>query len=969
MKTTSSSYISSFIWSVSALLRGDFKQSQYRNIILPFTLLRRLECVFEKHSNEFKVEFEKVKGLGLSDDESEKLLLKKLGLPFYNVSPVKLSNINPNNIKQDLTHYISSFSNDVRELFEQFQINQTIENLFDSQLLYGVINKFCELDLNPDIISDTEMGQAFEELIRLLAENSSESMGEHFTPRDIVKLTTSLIFIEDQEVLSQNGITRSIYDPTLGTGGFLSSAVDYIDSINPKVSINIFGQELNSESYVISKAIALIRGQNSDGIKLGDTLASDKLMANKFDYVLSNPPFGMSWQKIQNFINQEYTFDGIKGRFGAGLPRISDATLLFVLHAISKLKTIDEGGGRIGVIVNSSCLFTGDAGSGESEIRRFLLENDLLESIIALPQNMFFNTSVQPYILILSNRKTDSRKDKVQLINARELGLRLRKNIGSKTTELDQSAIDEILNIYSQNIVCLNSKVIDKKDFYYRKIKVKLNAKVYEYEKMPFNSNVDTYFEEELAEIYKGFAIDETYIDKVDNNIGIVGAELSFSAFDDHSELKGKQFRQYFKENGDDWDLAISKTWRKVILKGRETYTDDDLKSYYRFSINEEFDNDYLRYFFSSDKWKQWLITYMSTGAINAPNKHNTLRKKIDFPDIHEQREIASILDETTKWQNKLTIIEADIWRDSETNYALEKFKLPVDKELDSRLIEIAPYPFANIMHHYDSIKESDYKVRYELLLKLFECLAVFSVSVLLGHVEIKENKGAVIELFKKQKNFLKNATFGTWVKLNSLIKEKHSDDSIESLIVETLYSDKLNNLFEESLSLRNETSGHGSYPTKSAARDTFTKVEKIYYEFMSTFYSIFEKYSLVRPINSVWNEEHHIYELDDYSGLGCYPFGSKSILTSLPLVNEELYIVADKSSDDKIKLFPFVCLIDIEKDSGLEAFYFYSRIAEDTEGKQSTDNGFTFISHQQINKQKQIHTNKTLLSIFNDKQ
>jgi hypothetical protein len=355
----------------------------------------------------------------------------------------------------------------------------------------------------------------------------------------------------------------------------------------------------------------------------------------------------------------------------------------------------------------------------------------------------------------------------------------------------------------------------------------------------------------------------------------------------------------------------------------------------------------------------------MSTGAINTPNKYNTLRKKIDFPDIREQGEIASIFDEITKWQNKLAIIGADIWRVSETNYSLEKFKLPVEKELDSRLIEIAPYPFANIMHHYSSIKESDYKVRYELLLKLFECLAIFSVSILLGHVENKESKNMMLKLIKTQKNYLKNATFGTWVKLNNLIKEKYSDDSVESLLVEMLFSEKLNNLFAEALTLRNETSGHGSYPTKSTARKTFNRVEKIYYEFMSIFYSVFDKYSLIRPITSVWNEQHHIYEIDDYSGLGCYPFGSKSIFTSLPLVKDELYIIADKSSDDKIKLFPFVSLIDIEKDSGLEAFYFYSRMAEDTSEKQIPDSGFTYISHQQINKQTQIYTNQTLLSIF----
>lgn len=355
----------------------------------------------------------------------------------------------------------------------------------------------------------------------------------------------------------------------------------------------------------------------------------------------------------------------------------------------------------------------------------------------------------------------------------------------------------------------------------------------------------------------------------------------------------------------------------------------------------------------------------MSSGVINALNKYNTLRKKIDFPDIEEQREVASILDETRKWKNKLAIIEADIWRTSETNYLSEKFRLPVNQEVDSKLIDIIPYPLANIIHHYGSIKEEDYKVRYELLLKLLECLSIFSVSVLIGYVENEYGKDEVISLLRKQKRYIANATFGTWVKLCSLIKSKYTGDSVKSLLIETLFSEKLNSLFEKALMLRNETSGHGSYPTKSAARETFKQVEKIYIELMGIFYNVFDKYSLVRPISSIWTGEQHKYDLHDFSGLGCYPFGSKSISSNLPLMNDELYIIADKSSDDKIKLFPFVRLIDIETDSGLEAFYFYSRISEDNEGKQASENGFAFISHQQINKQKQIYTNDILQSIF----
>jgi len=311
-------------------------------------------------------------------------------------------------------------------------------------LLYKIVQKVRQMDLSPEAVSNHEMGLVFEELIRRFAESSNETAGEHFTPRDIVRLTTSLVFMEDDDVLTKEGIIRTIYDPTAGTGGFLSSGMEYVNELNPKAVIRAFGQELNPESYAICKADMLIKGQEVDNIKLGNTLSQDQLYADKFDYMLSNPPFGVDWKKIEKDIKDERSIKGFDGRFGPGLPRVSDGSLLFLMHLISKLRDASEGGARIGIILNGSPLFTGGAGSGESEIRRYILEADLLEAIIALPTDMFYNTGIATYVWILSNKKSDERKGKVQLINGVNLCGKMRKSLGSKRNVMDESDIATI---------------------------------------------------------------------------------------------------------------------------------------------------------------------------------------------------------------------------------------------------------------------------------------------------------------------------------------------------------------------------------------------------------------------------------------------------------------------------------------------------------------------------------------------
>ena len=453
MTNNNFSQVAAFIWSVADLLRGDCKQSQYGRVILPFTLLRRLECVLEASKADVLAANEKVKLMPLPEEAKEKMLLKATnGLSFFNTSELDLGSLGQKDIRSNLNTYIQNFSTDAREIFEHFKFDEFIGLLDDANLLYKVVQYFSDpkIDLSPKNISNHEMGLVFEELIRRFAEGSNETAGEHFTPRDIVRLTTGLVFSKDDDVLSGDGIIRTIYDPTAGTGGFLSSGSEYVYEHNPDAVMRVFGQELNPESYAICKADMLIKGQDVRNIKLGNTLSNDQLAYEKFDYMLSNPPFGVDWKKIESDIKDEHEQKGFEGRFGAGLPRVSDGSLLFLMHLISKMRDTDSNsqGSRIGIILNGSPLFTGSAGSGESEIRRYILEADLLEAIIALPTDMFYNTGIATYVWVLSNKKETQRKGKVQLIDGSNLYSKMRKSLGSKRNEMSEDDIAMITRSY-----------------------------------------------------------------------------------------------------------------------------------------------------------------------------------------------------------------------------------------------------------------------------------------------------------------------------------------------------------------------------------------------------------------------------------------------------------------------------------------------------------------------------------------
>ena len=517
--------LSSFIWSVADLLRGDFKQSEYGKIILPFTVLRRLDCVLESTKDQVLEEKTKREKSGVNVDP---FLLRKSGQLFYNTSPLDLKKLmgDQDHIGENLRSYVQAFSPAARDIFERFDFHTHVDRLDKSGLLYLITEKFAGIDLHPETISNAEMGSVFEELIRKFSEISNETAGEHFTPREVIRLMVNLLFIEDDDALTQAGIVRSIYDPTAGTGGMLSLAGEHLSALNPKARLVMHGQELNGESYAICKADMLIKGQDIGNIIFGNTLSADGLGGKTFDYMLSNPPFGVEWKKIESFVRKEHEEQGFNGRFGPGLPRVSDGSLLFLLHLIAKMRPAKDGGSRFGIVLNGSPLFTGGAGSGESEIRRYVLENDLVEAIIALPTDMFYNTGISTYVWVVSNRKQSARKGKVQLIDASGFWQKMRKSLGSKRKEMSAEHIDKITKLFGEfKEDALDgvpiSKIFKNEDFGYRTIvverpertpdgKVVVSAKgktkgqlmadsnLRDTENVPLSEDVETYFKREV---------------------------------------------------------------------------------------------------------------------------------------------------------------------------------------------------------------------------------------------------------------------------------------------------------------------------------------------------------------------------------------------------------------------------------------------------------------------------------------
>jgi type I restriction enzyme M protein len=459
----------SFIWSVADLLRGPYKPAQYGRVILPLTVLRRLDCVLEPTKHKVLDKAAALKASGIKD--AEPILNRVAGHKFHNTSKLDFQKMkgDPDKIGTNLAHYMKSFSSKARQIFEFFEFEKEIAKLAEANRLYLVVSKFADMDLHPDAVPNHEMGLIFEDLIRRFNEASNETAGDHFTPREVIRLMVNLLFTPDSQVLRTKGTVRTLYDPACGTGGMLSVAEEFLRELNPDAKLEVFGQDYNNEAFAICCSDMMIKGQTPDNIKFGDSFTQDGLPDKKFDYLLANPPFGVEWKPQADVIEREHEQQGFNGRFGPGLPRINDGSLLFIMHMISKMK---PEGSRLAIVFNGSPLFTGDAGSGESEIRRWIIESDWLEAIVALPTEMFYNTGISTYVWVLTNRKRRERRGKIQLINATDLFVKMRKSLGNKRNELSYANIAEIVELYGDLTKNGRSKLFDNTDFGYRQITV-----------------------------------------------------------------------------------------------------------------------------------------------------------------------------------------------------------------------------------------------------------------------------------------------------------------------------------------------------------------------------------------------------------------------------------------------------------------------------------------------------------------
>jgi len=526
-----------FIWQVADdILRGSYRQHEYGDVILPFVVLRRLDCVLNGKKEKVLETYNKFKK---TLPDLHKVLLKAAGLNFYNTSKFDLDRLSQDNknLELNFNNYINGFSDNVREILDNFQTDKIVEKLNKNKLLFLMVDKFTEIDLHPDKVSNNEMGYIFEELIRRFNEQANETAGEHFTPREVIHLMVNLIFAENQTDLKKKGIIRTLFDPACGTSGMLTIGKEHILQINPNAEIVAHGQEINPQSFAIAKSDALIVGENADNIKFGNSFTEDKFIGRKFDYMLSNPPYGVSWKKEQEFIENEAT--NPNGRFFAGTPRVSDGSLLFLQHMISKM---EPKGSRIAIVFNGSPLFTGDAGSGESEIRKWIIKNDMLEALVGMPDQLFYNTGISTYIWIVTNKKQAKRKGKVQLINAMSFFEKMRKSLGNKRNYITDKQIQDITQIYTDYQETEHCKVFNNEDFGYTKVTVerplrdekgtivkdnkgnpKPDSSLRDTESIPLTESIEEYFKREVLP-----HVPDAWMDRSKDKVGY---EISFTKY------------------------------------------------------------------------------------------------------------------------------------------------------------------------------------------------------------------------------------------------------------------------------------------------------------------------------------------------------------------------------------------------------------------------------------------------------
>jgi len=594
--------ISNFIWQIADLLRGPYRPPQYERVMLPMTILRRFDCVLASSKDKVLREHEKRKGGKLNDDALDKFLNRAAGQRFHNHSPLTFEKLkgDPDHIDKHLTSYINGFSANVRQIFEYFEFTNEIEKMREANILYLVVSKFCDADLHPDNLDNIEMGLLFENLIRRFNELANETAGDHFTPREVIRLMVNLLFINDDRLLATPGTVRKLLDPTCGTGGMLAEAQNYLREHHPEAKLFVYGQDYNKRAFAVAASDMLIKQVDHNGtgenIRYGDTFTDDQFPGETFDYLLANPPFGVDWKKQADEIQKEHDKLGFGGRFGAGLPRVNDGALLFLQHMVSKFEPVQtdqhKHGSRLAIVFNGSPLFTGGAGSGESDIRKWIIENDWLEAIVALPEQMFYNTGIGTYVWIITNRKDKHRKRKIQLVDAREIYLPMRRSLGNKRRKIGEGKdgepdqIADIVRLFGKFADGDQSKIFDNADFGYRRITVERPLRL--------RYQMDTERKARFLDACPELLDDVQEIDK----------QLGRKSLPDWNEV-WKRIANVLDERGTKWKTGEQKLFRSVftdkdpdakpVRVGKGFESDPDLRDFENIPLKEDVDEYFAR--------------------------------------------------------------------------------------------------------------------------------------------------------------------------------------------------------------------------------------------------------------------------------------------------------------------------------------------------------------------------------------
>lgn len=936
--------LSSFIWSVADLLRGDYKQSDYGKVILPFTILRRLDCVLEATKPAVLAEFDAKTKAGLNP---EPFLVRRAGQSFYNISSLDLTSLlgDQDHIRQNLYAYVQAFSSAARDIFERFDFYTQIERLAKAGLLYLVVEKFASIDLHPNVVDNGDMGLVFEELIRKFAEISNETAGEHFTPREVIRLMVNLLFIEGDDVLTPgNAVVRTIYDPTAGTGGMLSVASEYLSEHNPDARLTMFGQELNDESYAICKAAMLIKGQEVGNIVVGNTLSEDGHGGRKFDYMLSNPPFGVEWKKAEKIIRQEHEKKGFDGRFGPGLPRLTDSGLLFVLNLIDKMKSPSDGGSRICTVVTGSALRSGGVSSGESNIRKWIVERDLLEAVIALPSNVFFNVAIPTYILVLSNKP---RTAGIKLINASGLWESMRTQIGRKSRYISPEYVSKISSIYKDG----NSellKVVSKSDLLYRNFTIDVGGNLVS-RNVPLSKDHGHYLG-----LTESLGISVKTEKKPE-----IGCEIDFPSFFSNHEANWASTLPLLAlvepcnfDSG--WDLGIKESG--VIF--RSSYEGSiDSKKYRFFKIKRELVLPrYLEIYISERSVKE-------VGAsIKIPTVGGYLEIRIECPALKKQQAIVEFYGQKSEFLVRLARIEQEQWEDS-VNSCIFSRRIGEYADGSEYLMRILPHPLASLLYKVQC--ENSKRDVLEAYRVFFECLGAVLSSIALG--VIYESKGGK-DCFEAIANRgrLTRPTMGSYQNILRRCREKSGGVSgFGNYVLSVVASHDVESALISCTDIRNEISHRGLIKPGELG-EYVDRFQSILNRLTDALGDFFAENFIAKQLHQKWNGQTFGNEVLSLTGIASYPFERRVKDSLRPLISGELYLfqaIDEKNgSGNHIRLFHFVKCAEIVEGSDNEGFYFLNSISR---SDSDLKNIFHFSAFQPLIESKKIMASGMLDEIF----